>query len=87
MFFCCEICEAEFRNMIAEVKRRTGWVEIDEIKMDGDSRLRNCTAHSGNRTYSFSISFNTEGGIRIFTETSPQRNVSHIAPDVRRYAA
>ncbi len=70
MFFCCEVCEIEFRNMIDEVKLRTGWNQIDEIKMKGDSRLRECTAISGDRSYSFSVGFNTEGGIRIFTEAT-----------------
>lgn len=73
MFFCCEICEEEFRNMITEIKRRTGWKTIDEISVNGDSRLRQCTARSDSRLYSFSIGFNAEGGIRIFTEATPQR--------------
>lgn len=68
MFFCCSVCEIEFRNMIAEVKRRTGWKVIDEIKLRGDQRQRECTAVSGNRAYSYSIGFNSQGGIRIFTE-------------------
>jgi hypothetical protein len=25
MFFCCDICAIEFRNMIDEIKKRTGW--------------------------------------------------------------
>lgn len=68
MFFCCKICEIEFRNMITEVKRRTGWKTIDEIKMTGDQRQRDCTAISGDRTYSFSIGFDSQGDIRIFQE-------------------
>ncbi|HKZ41210.1 MAG TPA: TA0938 family protein, partial [Candidatus Hodarchaeales archaeon] len=68
MFFCCEICEIEFRNMINEVKRRTGWETIDEIKMTGDQRERRCTAISGGHSYRFSIGFNSQGAIRIFQE-------------------
>ena len=68
MFFCCSICETEFRNMIAEVKRRTGWHAIDEIKLKGDQRHRECTAISGTRSYSYSIGFNSQGGIRTFDE-------------------
>ncbi len=70
MFFCCEMCETEFRNMIDEVKRRTRWKKIDEIKMKGDSRLRKCTAISDERSYSFSVGFNAEGGIRLFAEAA-----------------
>jgi hypothetical protein len=66
MFFCCEICEVEFRNMIEEVKRRTGWKTIDEIKLKGDQRQRECTALSGSNSYAFLIGFNSQGNIRMF---------------------
>lgn len=68
MFFCCEVCAVEFRNMIAEVKHRTGWNVIDEIKMKGDQRQRECTAIFGSYSYSFSIGFDSQGRIRIFQE-------------------
>jgi hypothetical protein len=68
MFFCCEICEDEFRNMISEVKRRTGWKTIDEIKTSGDQRQRECLALSGSHSYRFIIGFNSEGGIGLFSE-------------------
>ncbi len=68
MFFCCSVCEVEFQNMIAEIKRRTGWKTIDEIEIVGDSRLRECKATLDNRTFEFSIGFNSEGGVRIFNE-------------------
>jgi hypothetical protein len=72
MFFCCKICETEFRNMIDQVKARTGWGAIDEIKIQGDQRSRLCTAFSGNNAYKFTISFNSQGGIRTF-EVSPSQ--------------
>jgi len=72
MFFCCEICETEFRNMIDEVKRRTKWAGIDEIKTSGDPRLRRCTAIANSNTFSFVIGFDSEGKVRIFQEESPQ---------------
>jgi hypothetical protein len=70
MFFCCSVCELEFRNMIGEIKRRTGWKTIDEIEIVGDSRLREGIASLDNRKFEFSIGFNSEGGVRIFTERS-----------------
>jgi hypothetical protein len=66
MFFCCEICEAEFRNLIVEVKRRTGWKTIDEIKLKGDQRQRECNALSGSSSYAFLVGFNSQGNIRMF---------------------
>lgn len=68
MFFCCEICEGEFRNMLSEVKQRTGWKTIDEIRMSGDQRRRECVALSSAHSYRFLIGFNSEGGISMFHE-------------------
>ena len=68
MFFCCEICEVEFRNMIDEIKRRTGWKTIDEIEIAGDTRRRNCMAKSDGLTYRFQIRFNSRGEIGAFSE-------------------
>ncbi len=67
MFFCCSICEVEFRNMVSEVKRRTGWKTLDEVKLAGDYRGRNGTARSGNKSYKFFIRFDSQGGIQTFS--------------------
>ncbi len=71
MFFCCEICAVEFQNMIDEVKRRTGWKSVEEIKIEGDQRGRNCIAISGSKRYPFFIRFNSQGAIQAFSEESP----------------
>ncbi len=70
MFFCCEICAVEFQNMLDEVRRRTGWERMDEIKIEGDQRGRNCVAVSGGKTFGFFIRFNSEGEILTFSEES-----------------
>jgi hypothetical protein len=68
MFFCCDICATEFRNMIREVKAHTGWESIDEIKMTGDYRGRDCTALSGDRKYPFFIRFDSRGLVQAFED-------------------
>ncbi len=68
MLFCCDICAVEFKNMINEVKKKTGWKTIDEIKMKGNYRGRDCTALYAGKKYSFSIRFDSKGGIDVFTE-------------------
>ncbi len=68
MFFCCSICEVEFRNMVSEVKRRTGWTLLDEIVMKGDYRGRECTALSQDESYRFFIRFDSRGEIQTFSE-------------------
>ncbi len=68
MFFCCDICAAEFKNMVSEVKKRTGWKTLDEVKMTGNYRGRDCTAFSAGNKFSFFIRFNSKGGIDAFME-------------------
>jgi len=68
MFFCCSICEIEFRNVISRVKQRTGWTSLDEIKMKGDYRGRECTALFGDKLYQFFVRFGSQGEIQTFSE-------------------
>jgi len=68
MFFCCEICEVEFRNMVEEVKRRTGWKTIDEVRITGDQKGRECTALSGPQAFRYFIRFSSQGAIYTFRE-------------------
>ena len=66
--FCCEICEVEFRNMIEEVKRRTGWKTIDEVRITGDQKGRECTARLGLQAFRYFIRFSSQGAIDTFRE-------------------
>jgi hypothetical protein len=69
MFFCCEICADEFENMLREIKKRTGWREIDEIKIEGDYRGRVVSAKSGDGpSYKFVVRFDSKGAIQKFEE-------------------
>ncbi len=68
MFFCCDVCANQFSNMVAEVKKKTGWETIDEIKMEGNYRGRVCSAYSGSSSFTFFISFGEDGGVRSFLE-------------------
>lgn len=68
MFFCCKVCADQFRNMLAELRRRTGWNEIDEIRIAGDHRGRICAAISGDRQYEFFIKFGGGGTIQTFMD-------------------
>ena len=68
MFFCCDICAVEFKNMIREVKARTGWESIDEIKIDGDYRGRDCIALRGDKRYSYFVRFDSKGQVQDFND-------------------
>jgi hypothetical protein len=68
MFFCCEICAVQFKNMINEVKKRTGWESIGEIKIRGDYRGREVTAlRNDSSAYKFLIRFGSKGEIQKFS--------------------
>ncbi|MEE9592576.1 MAG: TA0938 family protein [Thermoplasmata archaeon] len=62
MFFCCWVCARAFDNVVQEVKRRTGWEALDEIKIDGDYRGRTCAAIRGAESYRFRLRFDPETG-------------------------
>ena len=68
MFFCCEICAVQFKNMISEVKKRTGWPSIDEVTIKGDYRGREVTAlrGDGSSSYKFLVRFGSKGEIQKF---------------------
>jgi hypothetical protein len=55
-------------ELINEVKKRTGWKTIDEIKMTGNYRGREGMALFQGKKYGFSIRFDSKGGIDLFSE-------------------
>jgi hypothetical protein len=65
----------QFLNMIDQVKKRTGWKTVDEIKMTGNYRGRECTALNQGKKYGFSTRFGSKGKIDSFSERA---SVSHI---------
>jgi hypothetical protein len=68
MFFCCDVCAAEFKNLVKGVKDRTGWNEIDEIQMEGSYRGRLCSARRLDGSYEFFVRFGDDGGVLSFVE-------------------
>ncbi len=68
MFFCCDICAAEFKNMIRTVKERTGWKTLDEVEMSGNYRGRVCNAKLSENSFRFLIRFNDQGEVQSFVE-------------------
>ena len=66
LFFCCDVCARQYRNIMNEVKKRTGWAKVDEIKMEGNYRGRVCTAFNDSVPFRFMISFSEKGDVRNF---------------------
>ena len=69
LFFCCEFCAKEFKNMISEAKKRKGLSTIDEIEIKGNFYIgRTLRVKSGDKQFSFYVRFNDEGEIEVFNE-------------------
>ncbi|MBP1357270.1 MAG: TA0938 family protein [Sulfolobus sp.] len=69
LFFCCDYCALEFKNMINEIRKRTGWSKIDELVINGNYYTgRTCIAKNEGKEYKFYIKFNDKAGIETFRE-------------------
>ena len=67
LFFCCDVCATEFKNMLNEVKNRTGWKKIDEIIINGNFyKGRTCIAKSGGNEFKFYVRFNDNAEVETF---------------------
>ena len=71
MFFCCELCVTQFRELVARVKEVTAWPAIDALDIAGDRRGRTCEARHGADRLRFFIAFNPEGHVREFRVEAP----------------
>lgn len=71
LFFCCEICRLQFRNLVDRIKAQTGWPTIDSLDISGDRRGRICRAAHGTRSFRCSVAFNAQGAIRAFQAEAP----------------
>lgn len=69
LFFCCDICALEFKNMINEIKKRTGLSKINELVIKGNYYTgRTCTVKNENKEYKFYVKFGSKGEITTFKE-------------------
>jgi hypothetical protein len=73
LFFCCDLCVTQFRNLVNRVKSETGWTTIDRIDIAGDRRGRTCNASRGGESYSCQVAFNAQGAIRAFSSSGLTR--------------
>jgi Ta0938 len=72
LFFCCDVCLAQFRNLIVRVKAETGWSTVETLSISGDRRGRLCHFTRGTQSYACQVAFNAEGSIRSFhAESTP----------------
>jgi Ta0938 len=71
LFFCCDVCVAQFRNLVRRIKAETGWESIDSLTILGDRRGRTCDALRGEAAYGCRVAFNAQGDIRYFVAASP----------------
>ena len=70
LFFCCRLCEVQFRALVDAVKSRTGWPTIETLEIAGDRRGRSCRAASGDATFRATFAFTSEGELLRFEPES-----------------
>jgi len=69
LFFCCDMCAKEFRNMVQEVKRRKGWERVEELEIRGNYYTgRTCVARSRGRETKFYVRFGDDGEVETFRD-------------------
>jgi Ta0938 len=76
MFFCCELCVIQFRELVQRIHRETGWTRLDAVEIHGDRRGRTCVATAGARSVRVQVTFTTEGQLLKFetlVASSPSR--------------
>jgi hypothetical protein len=66
LFFCCDVCERQFRELVARIEAETGWGRIDAVEISGDRRGRTCRASKAGENFECVVAFNAEGAIREF---------------------
>lgn len=69
VFFCCAICETQFRALVDRIRSDTGWPRIDTIEISGDRRGRTCRAAYGSSRIDATFAFRTDGALRKFRRT------------------
>lgn len=69
LFFCCDICAAEFKNMLQELINRTGWKKVNEISIEGNYYTgRKCIAKENDKEYKFYVRFGENAEVTTFKE-------------------
>jgi hypothetical protein len=76
LFFCCDLCALQYRELLARVKEATGWDRLDAMEIAGDRRGRTCEVAAGDRRARFEFAFNSDGKILRFRGSDPARPVA-----------
>ncbi len=71
VFFCCDLCEIQYRGLIGRIKQSTGWDRIDALEIAGDRRGRTCEVAAGKEHARFLFTFNSDGNLLRFQRTDP----------------
>nr|WP_297215601.1 TA0938 family protein [Thermoplasma sp.] len=67
LFFCCDICAAEFRNMIEKALQNTPINKIDELRINGNYRDgRHVVINNEKNSLSFYVKFGPGAVIEEF---------------------
>jgi hypothetical protein len=73
LFFCCKVCEREYLVTLKEIKKRTGWKKLEDVRFEGGRRGRRCVAKSGEKSYTLIASYDRAGRIQFASEAHSER--------------
>lgn len=77
LFFCCDLCVVQYRNLIDRIKHETGWSRIDSIEIAGDRRGRTCVVASGDARSRFVFAFTPDGKLLRFQPADPHARAAN----------
>jgi hypothetical protein len=80
LFFCCDLCVVQYRELMARMKQDTQWDRIDSIEIAGDRRGRTCEVTYGELHARFLFAFNSEGRLLRFQRAEPSSVTPANAP-------
>jgi Ta0938 len=71
LFFCCDLCVTQYRELIGRVRKATGWDRIESIEIAGDRRGRTAEVVAGTDRARFAFAFTAEGKLLHFRAVDP----------------
>jgi|GEM_PF-423689 len=65
-FFCCELCARQWKTILREVTRATGWPDAGAVEIEGDRWGRTGVARRDGAEFRFATAFTPDARLRRF---------------------
>lgn len=78
VFFCCDVCVVQFRNLVEKIRSVTGWAHLESIEISGDRKGRACVARAGEQAFGAQFSFTPDGQLLRFEQVNVPRTAAQF---------